>query len=458
MKETPILNAVVHACRLVVGSLFIVSGLIKANDALGFMYKLEEYFEPGALNLPGLTDWALPLAVVICVGEILLGVAMVLGALPKLTASLTGVLMAFFTWLTWYTANCDPFGTKMILDAAGTLVEIDNQCVLACGCFGNAIPLTPYESFLKDIVLSVLTVPILWGAFTDRISLNSKQLGMFMIAGSLIMIYLFGELMLEWNFPVLFAAIVYALAEALKMRWDGAAKEWMMALAVAAACLVFQFHTLNHLPMKDYRPYASGESIIENRKSAEDLGLQGPMFATEYTFRNLKTGVDTVVLSSEWLKIYNEAWFKNAYETVSFDGKEVKIADGYEPHIMDFQILDADGEDRADEILNSPGNVMLYVSKDLDQASTAAQQEMNDLADQLTAEGWINVGLTNAPADQNQTFKDEHEVSYSMFTCDQTELKIIVRSNPGIVWIKDGVVQEKWAWKDVPEASELLNP
>ena len=458
MKETPILNAVVHACRLVVGSLFIVSGLIKANDALGFMYKLEEYFEPGALNLPGLTDWALPLAVVICVGEILLGVAMVLGALPKLTASLTGVLMAFFTWLTWYTANCDPFGTKMILDAAGTLVEIDNQCVLACGCFGNAIPLTPYESFLKDIVLSVLTVPILWGAFTDRISLNSKQLGMFMIAGSLIMIYLFGELMLEWNFPVLFAAIVYALAEALKMRWDGAAKEWMMALAVAAACLVFQFHPLNHLPMKDYRPYASGESIIENRKSAEDLGLQGPMFATEYTFRNLKTGVDTVVLSSEWLKIYNEAWFKNAYETVSFDGKEVKIADGYEPRIMDFQILDADGEDRADEILNSPGNVMLYVSKDLDQASTAAQQEMNDLADQLTAEGWINVGLTNAPADQNQTFKDEHEVSYSMFTCDQTELKIIVRSNPGIVWIKDGVVQEKWAWKDVPEASELLNP
>jgi len=83
---------------------------------------------------------------------------------------------------------------------------------------------------------------------------------------------------------------------------------------------------------------------------------------------------------------------------------------------------------------------------------------MNDLADQLTAEGWINVGLTNAPADQNQTFKDEHEVSYSMITCDQTELKIIVRSNPGIVWIKDGVVQEKWAWKDVPEASELLNP
>ena len=177
-------NTIIKICRLLVGSLFIVSGLIKANDALGFMYKLEEYFEPGALNLPSLTEWALPLAVFICVGEILLGVAMVIGALPRLTATLTGVIMAFFTWLTWYTANCDPFGTKMITDALGALVEIDNQCVLACGCFGNAIPLTPYESFIKDVVLSILTVPILVGAFTDRIGLNDKRTGMFMISGA----------------------------------------------------------------------------------------------------------------------------------------------------------------------------------------------------------------------------------------------------------------------------------
>ena len=136
-------NVIVKGCRLLVGSLFIVSGLIKANDALGFMYKLEEYFEPGALNFPGLIDAALPLSVFICAGEILLGVALVLGALPKLTSALTAVIMAFFTWLTWYTANCDPFGTKMIADAAGNLIEISNQCVLACGCFGNAIPLTP---------------------------------------------------------------------------------------------------------------------------------------------------------------------------------------------------------------------------------------------------------------------------------------------------------------------------
>jgi uncharacterized membrane protein YphA (DoxX/SURF4 family) len=448
-------NIIIKVCRLLVGSLFIVSGLIKANDALGFMYKLEEYFEPGALNLPGLTEWALPLAVFICVGEILLGVAMVIGALPRLTAALTGVIMAIFTWLTWYTASCDPFGTKMITDAMGALVEIDNQCVLACGCFGNAIPLTPYESFIKDVVLSVLTVPILIGAFTDRIALNDKRTGMVMISASLVLIYLFGELMLEWNFPVLFAAGSYIVAEGLKMRLSGPQKEWAMALGVTAVCVAFQVHTLNHLPLKDYRAYAVGENIIENRKSAEELGLDGPVYATEYTFRNVHSGVDTVVLSTDWLKIYNEPWFKNTYETVSFDGKEVKVADGYEPRILDFQIIDKLGDDRADEFLNYDGNVLLFVSKDLENANTSKQAEMNALANAAGEAGWMNIGLTNAPWEENRAFQQDHGVTYGMFTCDQTELKIVVRSNPGIVWLKDGVVQEKWAWRDVPSWEDL---
>lgn len=448
-------NSIIKICRLLVGSLFIVSGLIKANDALGFMYKLEEYFEPGALNLPGLTEWALPLAVFICVGEILLGVAMVIGALPRLTATLTGVIMAFFTWLTWYTANCDPFGTKMITDSLGALIQIDNQCVLACGCFGNAIPLTPYESFIKDVVLSVLTAPILLGAYTNRIVLNDKRTGMFMISASLVLIYLFGEFMLEWNFPVLFAAISYALAEGLKTRIKSEHKEWIMAAGVTVVCVAFQVHTLNHLPLKDYRAYAEGENIIENRKSAEELGLQGPVFATEYTFRNVTTGADTLVLSSDWLKIYNETWFKSVYETVSFDGREVKVSDGYEPRILDFQILDSFGDDRADEFLNYDGNVLLFVSKDLENADTSKQRDMNSLADAARDAGWMNVGLTNAPSEENLAFQEAHGVTYGMFTCDQTELKIVIRSNPGIVWLKDGVVQQKWAWRDVPSWNEL---
>ncbi|MGY8918378.1 MAG: MauE/DoxX family redox-associated membrane protein, partial [Flavobacteriales bacterium] len=115
-----------------VGALFVVSGLIKSNDALGFMYKLEEYFEPGALNLEFLTPYALQIAIFVCIAEVLLGIALLVGALPKLTTVLTMVMMVFFTWLTWYTATCDPFGMKMIMGSGGEMVEVVNQCVLEC--------------------------------------------------------------------------------------------------------------------------------------------------------------------------------------------------------------------------------------------------------------------------------------------------------------------------------------
>ena len=93
------MKVLVSICRTIVGALFVVSGLIKSNDALGFMYKLEEYFEAGALNMEYLTPYALELAVFICVGEILLGLALLVGALPKLTSILTTGMMLFFTEL-----------------------------------------------------------------------------------------------------------------------------------------------------------------------------------------------------------------------------------------------------------------------------------------------------------------------------------------------------------------------
>jgi peroxiredoxin len=118
---------------------------------------------------------------------------------------------------------------------------------------------------------------------------------------------------------------------------------------------------------------------------------------------------------------------------------------------MDFQVVDADGEDLTDDVLKREGNVMLYVSKDLDKANTSRQSAMNEFANKAAAAGWMNIGLTNAPAEQNQAFKEKHGVTYQMYTCDQTELKIVIRSNPGMVWLRDGVVQEKWSWQDIPE-------
>ena len=460
MMMSQLFNILTLFSRMFVGALFVVSGLIKSNDALGFMYKLEEYFEPGALNLEYLTPFALEIAIFVCIAEILLGIALLVGALPKLTTVLTMVMMVFFTWLTWYTATCDPFGMKMITDANGEMIEIANQCVLECGCFGNAIPLTAYQSFLKDLFLLIFIIPITIAAFRNKIQLNESHTSMILYTGALVLTFLFGYMMLDWNFPVLYLTLLLLAASMVRRRVNHPKVEWIMAASVVLVAGLVQIKTITYLPLKDYRPYAVGESIIQNRLSAEEIGLDAPVYATEYTFKNITTGLDTVILSSDWLVMQKAPSFKRTYEIVSYEGAEVKIYDGYEPRIMDLIMENAEGDDLTDEVLSNKGYTFFYISKDLEavaEAGAPGQEEFNTLANAAQKEGITFYGLTNSGADFNNTFATENAVPYEFLTCDQIELKIVIRSNPGLVLIKDGVVEGKWSWRDIPAFSDFVN-
>ncbi len=122
--------------RLFVGILFIFSGLIKANDPLGFGYKLQEYFE--VFHMPFLSGIATGIAIFLCVLEIVLGALLLLGFWSrKVIAGLLAIII-FFTFLTFVSAAF--------------------KVVTSCGCFGDAIPLTPWQSFGKDIILLILIV------------------------------------------------------------------------------------------------------------------------------------------------------------------------------------------------------------------------------------------------------------------------------------------------------------
>jgi uncharacterized membrane protein YphA (DoxX/SURF4 family) len=127
--------------RILVGVLFILSGFIKANDTIGFSYKLVEYFE--VFHMPVFVDYAVPIAMLICIFEIMVGVALLMGAYSKLNAWLLLVMILFFTWLTGYSAI-----THKVTD---------------CGCFGDAVKLKPVESFIKDLVLLVFIIIIFIG-------------------------------------------------------------------------------------------------------------------------------------------------------------------------------------------------------------------------------------------------------------------------------------------------------
>ena len=198
--------------RLLVGVLFIVSGLIKANDPIGFSYKLQEYFE--VLHLSFLMPLSLALAILICFVEVLLGIMLLLGIYRNLVLWVLSLMMAFFTFLTFYSAYFNK--------------------VTSCGCFGDAIPFTPWQSFGKDVVLVLL---ITWLIFQRK---HIQPL-----FGSFISMILLGVLGL--------------------------------------ASLAFPLYTQTYLPVVDFRPYKIGT----NWYLATPEHIQQKFF---YTLKNRKTG------------------------------------------------------------------------------------------------------------------------------------------------------------------------
>src|SRR6201989_2535091 len=157
-------NSVIWFCRIGVGLLFIFSGLIKINDPLGFSYKLEEYFE--VFHITFLNDFALSISIILCSLEIILGFALLTGVRAVSVAWGLLLLIIFFAFLTFYSAYF--------------------QVVQTCGCFGDAIPLTPWQSFSKDVVLLLLIIVL----FINRKRITpvfNKNKGDNMLIGSTIL-------------------------------------------------------------------------------------------------------------------------------------------------------------------------------------------------------------------------------------------------------------------------------
>ena len=145
-----------YLSRIFVGSVFVVSGLIKANDPMGFSYKLEEYFAENALNMTFFEPFALEMAILVCAGEVILGLAVIFGGKARLATIMLLLLTVFFAWLTAYTATCDPAATYTVMEN-GVAGEKPVACVTDCGCFGDALKgsigrsLTPWSRSRKTL-------------------------------------------------------------------------------------------------------------------------------------------------------------------------------------------------------------------------------------------------------------------------------------------------------------------
>ena len=350
-----------YVSRILVGGLFIVSGLIKANDPLGFSYKLEEYFEDGALafrikewfSAPGfslefLIDYALFFSVLICIIEIVLGVLVIIGGKIRFTSWMLMLTMVFFTFLTWHTANCDsnkkfldrdtytasdPVAKEKIYAAKSNkeikVVSINNaeividemkqpQCVTDCGCFGDAMKgsvgrsLTPSESLWKDYILLYF---VLWIFISKKlIAPNTTRQNLYVIPISILVVSFF-SFVFGWYFPITFAIISILIALWVKrtgIKYIG--NYWGSSLGVVIVCLIFTSYVLNYEPVKDYRPYSEGSNLKEKMND----GVEGK-YLNMLVYKNLKNGEIVEYEGSSQEYVNSKIWEKTSvwkYDTM----------------------------------------------------------------------------------------------------------------------------------------------
>lgn len=442
--------------RIFVGSLFIISGLIKANDPLGFSYKLQEYFAESALGLPFLEPFALALGMLACLAEIVLGFAVLFGGKMKLaTWALVG-LTVFFGWLTLYTATCDPQGIYMAMED-GLQVEKTVTCVTDCGCFGDAMKgsigrsLTPWESFYKDLLLFIFILPIFFTTvFGKGISLNTDAEDKIYLPLGLVGIAFFSWVF-TWSFPIVFALIVYAGYLLIK-RYKGSS-EWLTAGWVAIASIIFMWVCYTYLPVRDYRAYAVGENIPHNRLTAEEVGLDPTITFNTYTMVNENSGDEMTLESDVYMK---DKWWEKKEWKIDKDRTEGPFVRsyGYETPIPDFSVMSLDGEYVEDKLLENDKPVLILLTHDVSTA-ISSMSEVTALCEEALAAGYEVYGLSASPGAEIEEFRHQHQLAFPYYNGDEKVIKTIVRSNPGLILLDKGTVKAKYSKAELPSFEEL---
>lgn len=374
-------KAALNFSRIFVGILFIFSGLIKANDPLGFGYKLQEYFE--VFHMPFLSGMATGIAILLCVFEIVLGALLLFGFWRKQVTTGLLVVIIFFTFLTFVSAAF--------------------KVVTSCGCFGDAIPLTPWQSFSKDLVLLVMILYL----FKNRERIN----------------------------PVTESA-----------RWQSA----LFAIVLTFSLMFSQF-TYSRLPILDFLPYKVGASLPDLMRIP--AGATPDEYLIMYNMKNKETGETKVMSDKDYLK--TEIWKDDNWEIIG-DPESKLIKKGYEPKIKDLQITDASGTDYTKELIENPYYNLVIVAYNLKDSNEEGLAKLNALALNATEQFNIrSIMLTSSSAQDADAYSKRMKLFSEVFYADAVPLKSMVRANPGVLLLKNGVVINKWHYNNVPSFDEL---
>lgn len=329
--------------------------------------------------LQAMRSYVIPLAILICVLEILLGIALLIGFAPKLTVWSLLIMILLFTFLTWYSASYEK--------------------VTDCGCFGDAIPLTPWESFYKDLIL----------------------------LGS-ILILLLGLKHIKEVFTTPFSVKLLTVFT-------------ILSLGFAVYCWYF-------LPVKNFLKFKEGNDI--EFLSVVPEGAPTDEYGNIFVYE--KDGVEERFTIEEMAgrKLKEEGY-------VFVDRIDTLLSKGYEPEIHDFKIMDDQREtDYVEDFFANKNHKLLVVINDVTKAREAAMPSIRSYLKPWKKAGFEVYFLTASDNEKVEEFRHKHQLSEPFYYGDKTNLKSIIRSNPGLVLFDANVVEKTWPSTRLPDYEDLV--
>jgi triose-phosphate isomerase len=367
---------IVNLCRIIVAVTFIFSGFVKAIDPIGTQYKLQDYL--GAIGMAGiLPNWTLlAVAVFLAAIEFCIGIFLLFAIQRRLISKLTVAFMAFMTIVTVWIVVADP--------------------VKDCGCFGDALHLTNTETLIKNIVLLVCSLAIMY-----------RPLAMF--------------------------------------RFVSKSNQWIVTNYTIVFILVSSGLSLYYLPIFDFRPYHIGVNIPRGMEIPK--GAKLPQFKT--TFIMEKNGQRKEFT----LDNYPDASWK------FIDSKTVQTSEGYIPPIHDFSITDnKTGLDLTNSVLSHKGYTFLLIAPHLETADDSNFGDIDRLYEYAQSYDIPFYCLTASTTKAIKRWVDLTGAEYPFCITDEAVLKTIIRSNPGLLLLKDGTIINKWSHNNLPNEAKLSRP
>ena len=362
--------------RFVLAVVFIFSGFVKAIDPLGTQYKIQDYID--AFGWVGVFPDFVPFLASALLGmlEFCLGVYLFFGIRRIIAPRAVVVVMAIMTPLTFWLA-------------------LDNP-VSDCGCFGDAVVLSNWETFWKNVILLAMSVVVL--KWRKRI------------------------------FPL------------VTTRFD-----WLIALYGFIYIFCMTIYCYRELPVFDFRPYHVGADIRQGMEIPE--GKEPTVYETRFILQ--KDGVE---------KEYTLDNYPDSTWTF-MDSRTVVKKQGYEPPIHDFSMMNyEDGEDITERVLSDENYTFLLVAHQLGLADDSKIDLINELYDYSLDNGYAFYCLTSSSDEDIMKWQENTGAEYPFCLMDNIILKTMIRSNPGLILLKEGKVIRKWSVNNIPDEYELTAP